>query len=137
MEKARELSPKHFRMRGNMGVFSKKLGNEEAAIEYYKKSIEVDPYYPYSYLNYAVIYREKEDYMKAIEIINEGIKENPEEGFLYYNRACFYAAISELDLALDDVLKSIELNDFFVDYMKKDRELDGIRTLERYKKIFN
>ena len=43
-------------------------------------------------------------------------------------------AISELDLALDDVLKSIELNDFFVDYMKKDRELDGIRTLERYKK---
>ena len=28
--------------------------------------------------------------MKAIEIINEGIKENPEEGFLYYNRACFY-----------------------------------------------
>ena len=42
-----------------MGVFSKKLGNEEAAIEYYKKSIEVDPYYPYSYLNYAVIYREK------------------------------------------------------------------------------
>lgn len=72
--------------------------------------------------------------MKAIEIINEGIKENPEEGFLYYNRACFYAAISELDLALDDVLKSIELNDFFVDYMKKDRELDGIRTLERYKK---
>ena len=84
-----------------------------------------------------LIYREKEDYMKAIEIINEGIKENPEEGFLYYNRACFYAAISELDLALDDVLKSIELNDFFVDYMKKDRELDGIRTLERYKKIFN
>ena len=81
--------------------------------------------------------REKEDYMKAIEIINEGIKENPEEGFLYYNRACFYAAISELDLALNDVFKSIKLNDFFVEYMKKDRELDRIRTLERYKKIFN
>ena len=75
----------------------------------------------------------RQDAKKKIDTI----KENPKEGFLYYNRACFYAAISELDLALNDVFKSIKLNDFFVEYMKKDRELDRIRTLERYKKIFN
>ena len=82
------------------------------------------------------MYREREDYSRAIEIINEGIAENEDEGFLYYNRACFYVAVNKLDLALDDILKSIELNDFFEDYMKKDEELDAIRGLERYKKMF-
>ena len=53
------------------------------------------------------MYREKEDYNRAIEIINEGILENKDEGFLYYNRACFYVCINKLDLALEDILKSI------------------------------
>ena len=81
--------------------------------------------------------REKEDYLKAIETINEGIKENDEEGFLYYNRACFYAAIDKLEAALADVIKSIELNNFFEEYMKEDVELDKIRELDKYKKLFN
>ncbi|EKY29665.1 tetratricopeptide repeat protein [Clostridium celatum DSM 1785] len=136
MKNALEIDSKHFRILFNMGVFNKKLGNLDLAEEYYKKSIEENPYYPYSYLNYAVMYRAKEDYKRAIEIINKGIEENEDEGFLYYNRACFYVAINELDLALEDVLKSIELNDFFEDYMKKDEELDGIRNLEKYKKMF-
>ena len=73
---------------------------------------------------------------EAIEIINEGILENKDEGFLYYNRACFYVCINKLDLALEDILKSIELNDFFEEYMKEDEDLDAIRKLEKYKEIF-
>ena len=61
---------------------------------------------------------------------------NEDEGFLYYNRACFYVGVNKLDLALEDVLKAIELNDFFEDYMKEDEELNDIRTLEKYKNIF-
>ncbi|WP_423739047.1 TPR end-of-group domain-containing protein, partial [Clostridium cuniculi] len=53
-----------------------------------------------------------------------------------YNRACFYTAINKLDLALDDILKAIELNDFFEEYMKEDEELNAIRELERYKEMF-
>ena len=136
MEKALEIDKNHFRILFNMGVFNKKLGNLELAEEYYKKSIEQDPYYPYSYLNYAVMYKEKGDYNRAIEIINEGILENEDRGFLYYNRACFYTAINKLDLALDDILKAIELNDFFEEYMKEDEELNAIRELERYKEMF-
>lgn len=136
MEKALEIDKNHFRILFNMGVFNKKLGNLELAEEYYKKSIEQNPYYPYSYLNYAVMYREKNDYKRAIEIINDGIADNEDEGFLYYNRACFYVGINELELALDDILKSIELNDFFEEYMKEDEELNSIRVLEGYTKLF-
>ena len=88
-------------------------------------------------MNLAVIYREADDFIKAIEIINEGIKENEEQGFLYYNRACFYVNIGELDKALEDVIKCIDLDDLFLDYMKRDRELDPIRNLEKYKELYS
>ena len=86
-------------------------------------------------MNLSVIYRDEEKFEKAIEVISEGIKENEDEGFLYYNRACFYVNIKENLKALKDVEKSIQLDDLFLDYMKKDKELDPIREFEEYKKF--
>ncbi len=80
-------------------------------------------------------YREEENFHKAIEVIDVGIKENPDEGFLYYNRACFYVNINEDIKAINDVEKSIELNDIFFDYMKKDKELNNIRKYSEYIKL--
>lgn len=38
--------------------------------------------------------------------------------------------------ALKDVEKSIKLDDVLLDYMKNDKELDPIRKLEEYKKLY-
>ncbi|MCQ2020761.1 tetratricopeptide repeat protein, partial [Clostridium butyricum] len=119
----------------NKGVILNKLNRVEESKEYYKKSIEVNPKYPYSFLNLAVMYKENKEYEKAIHIINEGIKENEEQGFLYYNRACFNVHIDKNEEAFYDVKRSIELDELFFDYMKKDSELDPIRKLEEYKKF--
>ncbi|MDZ7543168.1 hypothetical protein GNF83_18725, partial [Clostridium perfringens] len=93
---------------------------------------EKNPYYPYSYLNLAVLYREKNYFYKAIEVITEGIENNSDSGFLYYNRSCFYSNIDELHKSFKDLVKSIELNDLFLDYMMKDKELDKLRNLKEY-----
>jgi hypothetical protein len=69
-------------------------------------------------------------------VISEGIKENPEEGFLYYNRACFWVHLDSFREALSDVEKAIELNDFFEEYMREDEELNPIRILPEYKSRF-
>ena len=114
----------------------KNLNKEKEAIHYYKKSIESNPNYPYSYLNLAVIYRENDDYNKAIDVISEGIENNNDASFLYYNRSCFYANVNNLELSLKDLEKSIEMNEIFLDYMKKDRELDKIRKLKEYDELF-
>jgi tetratricopeptide (TPR) repeat protein len=135
IRKALEISPKHYKILFNKGVILNKLNKIEDSKEYYKKSIIENPKYPYSFLNLSVIYREEGNFEKAIEVINEGIKENQEQGFLYYNRACFYVNIKENLKAFKDVEKSIKLDDLFLDYMKKDRELDPIRELEEYKKF--
>ena len=114
----------------------KKLKRIEESKEYYKKSIEVNPEYPYSYLNLAVIYKENKDFEMAVKIIDDGIKNNSEQGFLYYNRACFYVHMNKSIEAFNDIKKSIELDDIFLEYMKKDRELDPIRELKEYREEY-
>lgn len=74
---------------------------------------------------------------KAIEIISEGIKENPNQGFLYYNRACFFVNLKELYKAFEDLNKAIELDDIFEDYMKSDEELNPLRKLKEYIELYD
>jgi len=135
IDKALEISPKQYKILFNKGVILNKLNRLEESKEYYNKSIMENPKYPYSFLNLAVIYREEGNFQRAIEVISDGIGENEDQGFLYYNRGCFYVNINENLKAFDDVEKSIELDDLFLDYMKKDKELDPIRELEEYQKF--
>lgn len=109
----------------NVGVVLNKLGNVGEARKYYFESIKSNPFYPYSFLNLAVTYKEEKNYKKAIEILNKGLEFN-EEAFLYYNRGCNYINLKNYENSLKDVKKSIELNSFFIEYSKKDKELEEI-----------
>ncbi|WP_139209564.1 TPR end-of-group domain-containing protein [Clostridium uliginosum] len=70
------------------------------------------------------------DLNKAKEYYKKAIQKNPN-----YDKAYFYVNIGENLKVLIDVKKSIELNELFLDYMKKDNELDPIRNLEGYKEL--
>ena len=45
----------------------------------------------------SAIYIEDKEYLKSIEILTEGINNNPEAHDLYYNRACSYALLVNED----------------------------------------
>lgn len=122
---ALNIEQDQFKVLFNMGVSLAKLGRNEEAEEYYLKSIKSNNKYPYSYLNLAVMYSEIRDYNNTINILNKGI-ENTEEDFLYYHRGCTFAKLNRFEEALADVNKSIELNDFFLEYSKKDKDLKEI-----------
>lgn len=115
-----------YRIYYNIGVSLKKLGYIEEAKKNYLKSIELEPSFPSSYLNLAVIYKESFDYSKGIFYLSEGIKNNLDVSYLYYNRGCMYVLNNEYENAIKDIKKSIELDDFFIDYSKKDTELKPI-----------
>ena len=109
-----------------MGVVLKKLNRLEEAENFYKKSIESNKEYPSSYLNLAVIYKEKNDFNSAIYYLTEGIKNNPSVAYLYYNRGCTFAKMQKFDIAKKDIEKSIELDDFFIEYSRKDKDLSWL-----------
>ena len=131
LKKALEIDKFNYKVLYNMGVSLKKLKKIDDAKKFYNLSIKENKEYPYSYLNLAVIFKEEGDYNKAINILNEGI-DNTNKDFLYYHRGCIYAKLKENEKALRDINKSIELNDFFIEYSKNDKDLE-----ELYKYISN
>lgn len=52
---------------------------------------------------------------KAIEALNEGVRWNPEDPLVYYNRACFLTELKYEEKALLDLNKTLQLNPHFAD----------------------
>ena len=84
--------------------------DNDQAIEYYDKAIELNPKNAVAYYNRGVAYCDKGEHKKAIEDYSKAIELNPYYAKTYYNRgnACFYKG--EYDKAIEDYNKAIELN---------------------------
>ena len=117
----------------NMAVIYKKLNVLYKSKVYYERAIEKNLGYPYSFLNLAIIYKDEGKIDKAIEILSRGIKFNPDCEFLFYNRSCFNALKGEIGCAIDDLIKAVELYPKFIDYIKKDNELEMVRESLKFK----
>ena len=53
-------------------------GKREEAKEKYREAIEKDKKFITAYLNLATLYQEEENYAKALEVVEEGLKYNPD-----------------------------------------------------------
>lgn len=107
----------------NLGVVYNKLGDVEDSISWYQQSIELKRDYGYAYLNLSVIYKERQDYIKGIIVLSEGIEQVPETSYLYYHRACHYQLIDDIEKSKEDLTMALKLYNGFHEFIKKDKEL--------------
>lgn len=133
--KALEIIPGQHKALFNIGVVLSKMGYEQKAQEYYWESIRGYNRYPYSFLNLSLLYRKEDKLDRAIVVISEGIRCNPEASFLYYNRACFLAMKGNADDAFADVVRATKLNPSFIRYAETDEELENVRRLPGYEAL--
>ena len=86
------------------------LDDNEKALYNYTKAIEVDPENSFNYEKRGDFYR---DYLgdneKALTDYNKGIEVDPEDASLYYEIGFIYASAGVYDLALQNLLKVVEL----------------------------
>lgn len=135
--KALEIIPGQHKALFNIGVVLSKMGYEQKAQEYYWDSIRGYKRYPYSFLNLSLLYRKEDKLDRAIFVISEGIRCNPEASFLYYNRACFLAMAGNVDEAFADIVRAAKLNPNFIRYAEIDEELECVRRLPGYEALKN
>lgn len=133
--KALEIIPGHHKALFNIGVALSKMGYEQKASEYYWESIRGYNRYPYSFLNLSLLYKKEEKLDRAIVVISEGIRCNPDASFLYYNRACFLAIAGNTDDAFVDVVRAAKLNPSFISFAEKDEDLANVRKLPGYEAL--
>jgi hypothetical protein len=64
-------------------------------------------------------------------LLDEAVRESPDEGVHFYNLACAEALLGETDAALDHLLRTVEL-DPFAGYAQDDEDLAALRDDRRF-----
>ena len=86
----------------NLGVLLDKKGLHKEAIEYYKKSIKINPVNENAFYNRALANYCLENYQDSILDNTKVIKINSSRHWAYYNRALSRQKINDLELAIKD-----------------------------------
>lgn len=125
IDESLKICPCYFRALYNRGVVLYKMDRPMDALKEYKKALDESTEEDI-YLNMSAIYISLKDYKSAIEILLEGIEENPDSENLYYNLGCSYEKIGRRREAVASIKKSIELNGDILKFAKNDIDMKKI-----------
>ena len=114
------------------------MGNEISATEAYEKSIELDTYNVDAYICWSMFHFSQNDFERAIEIMEMGLEDQPDESEFYYRIAIYKIsdgkikeALNYLEVALNLYYEGhIILFEFFTD-LKTQKTL--YKIVEQYK----
>jgi len=76
------------------------------------------------------------DYRLAVELADGGQPYAPENPYIYHSAACAYAAIGQIDRALDQVSKAIEHDYEHIEKMETDQDLAPLQADPRFAALF-
>lgn len=118
----------------NRGVLLLQKGDKKKADEDFKQAVRLDSvpdapecaFYAYYYLG---------DKNKAIEMLDKALKKNAKAN--YYDAACLYSIMNDKDKAISYLQKALENGFRRFAHIKRDRDLNNIRSTAEYKAIMD
>ncbi|TWH39137.1 tetratricopeptide repeat protein [Dulcicalothrix desertica] len=85
------------------------IGNLDAALEYLNKTISLNPYHEYVYLNRGELHHKLKQYPQAIADYTLAIQSNPNFSYIYVQRGKVRDALGDYQDAIADYSKAIQL----------------------------
>lgn len=103
----------------NLGLFESGQNNRELGEQHYKKAIDIDPYFPASYVNLADLYRAFGEDAKNSEMIETGLAALPDDADLNYSKALNLIRSRQAEQALVflDIANSLAPNNAYYAYV--------------------
>ncbi|MDY6790643.1 MAG: tetratricopeptide repeat protein [Thermodesulfobacteriota bacterium] len=86
----------------DMAILCSVYGNDENAIRYFDKVINLEPEQSKAYFHRGVSYGELGQYEKSLSSINRAIELDPEKGLFYYGRGRVYLLSGDKEKAIED-----------------------------------
>jgi tetratricopeptide (TPR) repeat protein len=77
------------------------------------------------------------DYKLAVELADGGQRYAPENPYIYHSAACAYAAVGQIDRALEQVSRAIEHEYEHTEKMETDADLAPLHSDPRFPALFN
>lgn len=93
--------PDSSRVHYNLGITYYNLDKKAAAMNSFKKAIEIDPNFAYAYNNLGVIYKEMDNKEEAIALFKRIIEIDPSYMQAYANLCSVYVIMGRIDKAID------------------------------------
>lgn len=138
-EKAYKYYPEELEVIFAMGYINQELNKNKKALNFYEKYIEKEKNY-HIYLNMGICYMDLKYFKKAVDIINEAIKMEPNNPEGYFELADCYVEMEKYDEALkiyENKLKNMENVEEFYLYMKIAELYSDIGNIEEAIKYYN
>lgn len=81
------------------------------------------------------LYTKLGEYQKGLEVDIKLTKHFPDNHLVWYNLACSYSLLNQVDEALNALEKAVWLGYEDLDFMHRDTDLDNIRNHPKFKEI--
>ncbi len=93
----------------NVGTYYFKKGENDSAIVYFNKALQLDSTLSSSYLNRGLAYLLQGNYALALKDYNEALRYNDEFPLAYNNRGYLYLKLGKYDSAITDLKRAVSL----------------------------
>ena len=115
-----------------MKKISKNLIEEK---KFYERLIKINPNFLEVLFQLSRIYIRLKDYKKVLKIDKKIANLMPFDPISYYNLACDYSLIGDIENSLKNLKIAIILGFKNKDYIRKDPDLKNLRNNKRFKEI--
>jgi tetratricopeptide (TPR) repeat protein len=136
-DRALEIKPDYHEAWYNRGNALDNLGRYEEAIASYDRALEFKPDYPDAWTNRGNALVNLGRYEEAIASYDQAIKINSNDADAYYNKACCYGLQNNVELAIENLQRAINLDVEYQDMAKTDKDFEQIRGDERFQSFLN
>jgi len=114
-----------------------KEDNIRFEIEFYENILKERPDFIEALKVLSELYTKSGMYKKGLQLDKRLVELLPYDSIVYYNLACSYSLIVDIDSALKAIKKAITLGYSDFAYMDKDPDLINLREDKRYEQIFS
>ena len=108
----------------------------EFEIKFYENILKDNPDFVEALIALGDAYTKNGRYEEGLKVDQKLAKLKPKDPVVFYNLACSYSLLKELDVSLEALRKAIKLGYDDFSYMQKDLDLENLRQDKRYKTLF-
>jgi len=110
---------------------------DDFEIKFYEGVLKNSPDFVEALIALGDLYTKKGFYKKGLNVDLRLAKLKPDDPIIFYNLACDYSLLNEIDRAIEALKKAISLGYDDFDYLKRDRDLENLRKDKRFKSLIS
>ncbi len=113
------------------------MKRDDFEIRFYEKVLKNSPNFVEALVILGDLYTKKGFYEKGLKVDLRLVKLRPQDPVVFYNLACDYSLLNEIDKALDTLKKALDLGYDDLKYLERDKDLDNLRKDKRFDKLLS